>query len=367
MRPKICLTMIVKNEEHVIERALRSAIPFIDSYAICDTGSTDSTKEIIKRIMDESGKSGVIKDDVWVNFGHNRTLALEAAQEQEPEGWSWMLDADDSMDGQPLSDDFWEKLDPKINAFRVLLKHGSIVHNRVQLFSNKAKWGYEGAIHEWPKCKEGDEVIGMLPDTIWQIARCEGARSQDPLKYYKDALALRAELVQKPNDPRSLFYMAQSFRDAGLNNEAIVSYKKRIAVEGWVQERYISYVSLIKLTDDLDEKIEYCWKALELDNTRLEAPYYVLHAARKADKFSQKVYALGIVVTNRTLSQSYLFPEQGIYDWCYDDELSIIAYWTRQYKTCYVSAARSIMRAPEQHQPRIQANINFAKEKLGLK
>jgi glycosyltransferase involved in cell wall biosynthesis len=49
MRRKVCLTMIVKDESKVIERALRSAAPFIDTYSICDTGSSDKTKDIIKK------------------------------------------------------------------------------------------------------------------------------------------------------------------------------------------------------------------------------------------------------------------------------------------------------------------------------
>ena len=46
--PKLCLNMIVKNESKVIRRLLESALPIIDSYCICDTGSTDDTKEIIR-------------------------------------------------------------------------------------------------------------------------------------------------------------------------------------------------------------------------------------------------------------------------------------------------------------------------------
>ena len=49
---KIVLTMIVKDEEHVIERALKSCYKMIDSYCIVDTGSTDKTKEIIKTFFD---------------------------------------------------------------------------------------------------------------------------------------------------------------------------------------------------------------------------------------------------------------------------------------------------------------------------
>ncbi len=366
-RPKICLTMIVKNEEHVIERALRSAIPFIDSYAICDTGSTDATKEIIKRVMDEANKPGIIQDDSWSNFGHNRSLALTAARKQEPEGWSWMLDADDSIEGQPLTAEFWKSVSPSVNAFRVLLKHGVITHNRVQLFSNKYEWIYEGAVHEWPACKEKEE-FGILPPTIWQVARCEGSRSQDPLKYVRDALALKNELIAKPNDPRTLFYLAQSFRDAGLIHEAIEAYKLRTQVTtGWDQEKYMSYVNLIKLTPNIEEKIRYGWLAMEIDHTRLEAPYYVLHGVRRLDKFSEEVYAMGAAVTNRSYNQGYLFPEPGVYEWAFDDELGIIAYWKNHYKTAFVSSARALLKAPEQHRERIEANIKFAKEKLGMK
>jgi glycosyltransferase involved in cell wall biosynthesis len=365
-KPRICLTMIVKNEEHVIERALRSAIPFIDSYAICDTGSTDATKDIIQRVMDEAGKPGVIQEDAWVNFGHNRSLALAVARTQEPEGWSWMLDADDSIEGQPLTNEFWSKVPATVNAFRVILKHGVITHNRVQLFSNKYEWRYDGAVHEWPACKEREE-FGLLPATIWQIARCEGARSQDPLKYVRDGLALKAELLTKPNDPRTLFYMAQSFRDAGLINESIEAYKRRIQVDGWAQEKYMAYVNLIKLTPSIDEKLRYGWLALEIDPTRLEAPYYVLHGIRRFDKFSQEAYAMGAAITNRTYNQNYLFPEPGIYEWAFDDELGIISFWKGHYKTAFVSSARALLKAPEQHKERLEANIKFSKEKLGLK
>ena len=44
---KICLTMIVRNESHIIERCLNSVKGIVDCVAICDTGSTDNTVAII--------------------------------------------------------------------------------------------------------------------------------------------------------------------------------------------------------------------------------------------------------------------------------------------------------------------------------
>ncbi len=49
--PTICLTMIVKNEAHVIERCLASVKSIVSSWVIVDTGSTDGTQEIVRSVM----------------------------------------------------------------------------------------------------------------------------------------------------------------------------------------------------------------------------------------------------------------------------------------------------------------------------
>jgi glycosyltransferase involved in cell wall biosynthesis len=51
--PTICLNSIVKNEGAIILRMLKSVENIIDTYCICDTGSTDNTIELIKNFFDE--------------------------------------------------------------------------------------------------------------------------------------------------------------------------------------------------------------------------------------------------------------------------------------------------------------------------
>ena len=71
--------MIVKNESHIIRGTLEmlcSKIKF-DYWVICDTGSTDSTREIITQVFKEKRIQGELHCDEWVDFAHNRTLALE--------------------------------------------------------------------------------------------------------------------------------------------------------------------------------------------------------------------------------------------------------------------------------------------------
>ena len=76
--PTICLNMIIKNEAPVIRRCLDSVKPFIDSWVIVDTGSSDDTQQIVRDTM--AGLPGELHERPWKNFGHNRNEALELAR-----------------------------------------------------------------------------------------------------------------------------------------------------------------------------------------------------------------------------------------------------------------------------------------------
>ena len=56
--PTICLNMIVKNESKIITRLFDSVLSIIDCYCICDTGSTDNTKEIITNYFNDKKYNG---------------------------------------------------------------------------------------------------------------------------------------------------------------------------------------------------------------------------------------------------------------------------------------------------------------------
>jgi len=77
-KPTICLNMIVKNESKIIERMLQSVLPIIDTYCICDTGSTDNTEEVINNFFNRHNITGKIVKEPFINFCHNRTFALKS-------------------------------------------------------------------------------------------------------------------------------------------------------------------------------------------------------------------------------------------------------------------------------------------------
>ena len=74
--PTLCLNMIVKNESKIIIRLLNSVVSLIDCYCICDTGSTDNTKELISSYFENKNIPGKIVEEPFKNFCHNRNFAL---------------------------------------------------------------------------------------------------------------------------------------------------------------------------------------------------------------------------------------------------------------------------------------------------
>lgn len=364
-RVPVVLTQIVKNEAKVITAGLRSALPYITHYCICDTGSTDDTKQVIEDFFKEHNIPGVIHNTPWKNFGHNRTVALQKSREYQPEGFSLMLDADDTLEGEldPLFFEKYRTTGP--DGFYLTIKQKWSKYNRLQVFRNSKQWKYERVLHEYAELK--DAVKDYIPDTLYMTSNRTGARNQDPLKYKRDAEVLMEDLMKMPNDPRTLYYIAQSWRDYGDKERAKKYYRRRAELRaGWPQENYESYVNLIRLEDNWATRLELAWKAMQIDNRRLEVPYSILGLAREQKRYDHQVYALALSVNNRDLSPDFLFAMEECYKWRYDDELSICAYWTGHYEVAYVMAQRAFKNAPEEHKERIRMNIELSAKHLQL-
>jgi hypothetical protein len=331
--------MIVKDEETVIERALRSALPFITTYMIVDTGSTDRTKEIIAQVM--ADVSGQIVDRPWVSFGQNRSEALALCDGQME--WALMLDADDTLEGTVPPPEVYSQ--SHLDAFMIRIIHGAIIHQRTQIFRTGIGWGYEGVVHEYATCRSKTQaVIGSLPPETYMVTRCEGARSKDPNKYIKDALLLETALLKEPTNHRTIFYLAQSYRDAGQPDVARRYYQRYLDLSGgWIQERYIAHVQLIAMVPE-QEKLQLTWSAIELCPDRLEAPCAYLRWRRGAGlPATHQSYAIAAAVTNRKPVQTYLFATPAIYEWGMDDELAIVAFATGHFREAYDAAMRCVL------------------------
>ena len=99
----ICLNMIVKNESAIITRLFDSVLNIIDTYCICDTGSTDNTIELIKDYFNSKNIKGKIIQEPFVDFSHNRNVSLQGCDELSD--YILLMDADMTLDLKTFSKD----------------------------------------------------------------------------------------------------------------------------------------------------------------------------------------------------------------------------------------------------------------------
>jgi glycosyltransferase involved in cell wall biosynthesis len=357
---RVGLVMIVKDEEPVIERALRSARPFISTWTIVDTGSTDRTLEIIQRVMGDM--PGLLVSRPWTNFGVNRTEALTLCRGRMD--WAIMMDADDTLEGTVPPASIWSRTD--IDGMLMTLHHEQMRHERVQIFRVAADWIYKGVLHEQAIINGKAATVARLPSETYMITRCEGVRSRDPQKYQKDAVVLLQEIEGGDRDPRTLFYLAQSYRDAGMKVEAINRYYEYLDASGTVQEQYLSVLSLLTMVDDPEERTKLAWRGIELVPSRLEVPYTYLSRWRvEGRKMGLQQFAIGSVIQGRKAAESDTYVNPIIYEWGMDNELMGVAAELGRWSVVKEMAIRCAIYMPstEMREAAIQ-RVKMANERL---
>ena len=277
-KPTMCLNMIVKNESKVIFDTLMNLTKQIDFdyWVISDTGSTDGTQDMIQTFFWNKGIPGEIVNHEWQDFGHNRSKALEAAYNKTD--YLLIFDADDSLHG-----DFKLPFDKKPYADRYMLKIGQgLEYVRPLLINNRKRWMFKGVLHEYLHNLEPVNQDMTVQGNYHIESGRTGNRSQNPTKYYDDAVILKnayekeMALPDKGMSGRYAFYCARSFKDAGekYHDDAIVWYKKVIDMQNhWNQERFYSALEIgliYKQKNQMEEAVKYLLKTVEFDIDRID-------------------------------------------------------------------------------------------------
>ena len=275
----ICLNMIVKDEEHIILRTLNNLTNYInfDYWVISDTGSTDSTKEIIRDFFNEKNIPGELIEIPWKDFAYNRTEALNHAYNKTD--YVFIFDADDEIMGdftlpKIMNKDFYK--------FQYGDKHG-IRLTRPQLFNNRIKWKYVGVLHEYAESVEPTKSSELISGNYYFTLGHEGSRSKDPEKYHKDAIILEKAFYDTAKDTnkylhsRYAYYCAQSYAACKNTAKSLEFYKKVLELEGWLEEKYVSCIRIHDMLENKEEGLYYLDKASEYNRNRIECIYRLVN------------------------------------------------------------------------------------------
>ncbi|NBN98860.1 MAG: glycosyltransferase, partial [Flavobacteriia bacterium] len=247
---EICLNMIVKNESNTIERCLDTASWLFTRFLIHDTGSTDDTVEKIRSWGQRHSIPGEVQSLAFKDFGYNRTAALKAAlryltREEVSVDTSFILFIDADMllhKGNNWSEG--DMMPENGDVFQVIQKSTALAYTNIRLIRVRtaATSIYKCVTHEYLAIGDSSARSMILPESIMWIEDVgDGGSKTD--KFERDKKLLLSALETDPNDPRTLFYLANTYKDLTEYDQAIRMYDRRIKVGGWAEEVFMSYLS----------------------------------------------------------------------------------------------------------------------------
>lgn len=241
----ISLCMIVKDEEEVIGRCLESVNGLVDEIIIVDTGSSDRTKEIVKKYTDH------IIDFQWIDdFAAARNFSFQQATKD----YILWLDADDvfTLEDHEKFTLLKQSLSPSIDAVSLNYhlnfdEDGNVTSllRRYRLVKRENNFQWIGAVHEFLS------VSGNLVDG-------DAAVTHSPLSHDRERnLRIYRKLIESGEtlSPRDTFYYANELTDHCLFEEASIYYKKFLDSKlGWIEDEIRACLKLANCYYELNDE-----------------------------------------------------------------------------------------------------------------
>jgi len=253
---KLALNFICKDESHVIKNMLESCKTITDLIVVNDTGSTDGTQDIIRNFGKENNIPTYVFERAFDDFEKSRNHAMQKLRDVVAElGWNpeqvhgYWFDCDETL-----------IIDPKFNKsqftkdlYMINTYIGQMKYTRNTFFKVSKPFKWYGPIHEFIVCDEKNITSG-LAENIHVDVKMTGASWQGdiPTKYKNHAFVLEKYIDANRQDPRWIFYTAQSYHDSASlpdnkeeNEErmrrSMKYYRERISrTDGYAEEIFYS-------------------------------------------------------------------------------------------------------------------------------
>lgn len=304
----ISLCMIVKNEEAVLERILKSMSAAADQIVIMDTGSSDRTKEIARKYTDD------VFDFPWKDdFAAARNAACEHAS---MDYWMW-LDADDVIDPQNIDKlkKLKETLDPSTDVVMMKYLTGfdmdgkcTFSYYRERLMRNNKSFSWQGRVHE------AITPSGVILYSDIEV-RHQKVGTGDPdrnLRIYEAMLKDGENL-----EPRHQFYYARELYYHQRFEDAAAAFERFLEEPGgWVENKIDACLHLSICLESIQrpaEAMEALFKSFLYDKPRGEACCELGRMKLAQERTAEAVYWYGQALSMKPNEQSGAFVQRDCY------------------------------------------------------
>lgn len=341
--PNIGLVMMVKDEEKRIHVSLESVLNVVEAFIIYDTGSTDNTVQIITDFCEKHKINLYLIQGSFVNFCVSRNVILTYAEKINVH-YLLLLDCNDELRGGEYLIDFAKFMYDKENTAFLVQQHWWSGTNEkyfnTRFLKNRCGWRYKGVVHEYTtdtSTENGDPrypILRLDPRvSLFQDRTLDGDKSQK--RFTRDKELLYNEFKKDPTDPRTIFYLAQTCQCLGHNEEAYYYSKLRLELQGFLEERYHSYMRCaecaIRLGHGWYDVAPWFHKAFD-EFQRVEPLIKLGEYYRAVNNFQSSYMYLNQACNLNYPDHCILWVDNGAYNYQRWHLLGIVAYYVGQYE-----------------------------------
>jgi len=360
--PTLGLGLIARDEEQLLPRLLASCVGAFDEVVLVDTGSTDGT---VAAFAAWAASQPAVRCRVvafpWVDdFGAARQAALDELESD----WCVWADCDDVLVGAGALRRAARAAPDEIAGLTARYDYVATEFARHVRVVRRGAGRWHGAVHE---VLDVDGAVQALPDDLVRWVHRPADRDGPKPRLLRDAAILEREVAADPSDERSVFYLAQTYRDLGDVPRAVALYERRAEMAGWAEETFFARFQAAALLVDTDwpRAMAGLVAAWEQRPQRLE-PLRLLSAQLRlrgeyetADLFARR--GLGVA-----RPPDELFVAEWVYAWGMTFERSITAYWVGDFAVSLACCDELLRRddLPPLHREQTEHNRRVAADAI---
>ncbi|OGC09546.1 hypothetical protein A2246_06955 [candidate division WOR-1 bacterium RIFOXYA2_FULL_37_7] len=250
---KLSVCMIVKNEEKVLEKTLPLLAKKVDEIVLVDTGSTDNTIEIAKKL------GAKIHTFSWIDdFSAARNESLKHALGD----WIIWVDADEFINEKTLDTlrQILEKSDKEAYYLPIYqaqfgTEEGSRFYSRLKVFKNNKGIHFGRSFNEQVYAASGELLKGEFLQDI-KVFHWGKDLGEEKAKEKKERnfRILKEALQKDQNDFHCHFLLANNYFDVGDKTTAFSEYSTVVSI---APKDPISVVSRMRMSKMLMEQSKY--------------------------------------------------------------------------------------------------------------
>lgn len=340
----ITVALMVKNEKKRLHVTLESVKSFSDSICMYDTGSEDNTIQIAKDFCEKENIPLHLIEGEFVDFATSRNVLLDYVDTFEEIDFVLLLDTNDELRNGEKLREFTEeekKTNSTSTGYLLCQEWWSGQYDKywnVRFVRAHEGWRYMGVVHEWMKnTKHPDEATAPPVKRVENIVLYQD-RTQDDDKSWKrfsrdKGLLLREHKADR-TEPRTVFYLAQTFGCLSENDEAFYYYKLRTTLIGFWEERFHAFLRCGELSERLEHPWteSMAWYIQAFEHAERAEP--LLKIAEHYDK--EKKWLLAHTFARLACELPYpdhciLFVDKFVYDYKRWHQLGIVSYYVGHY------------------------------------